>query len=502
MDYNLLQIGLAIVISLTFFHFFGILSTRFKKLPPGPYPLPLIGNLLSLVGTQPHISFANLSKSYGPIMSLKLGQQTTVVITSPALAKQVLQKQDLAFSSRYHPDAIHAQNHHKFSVAWMPVGPRFRNFRQIMSANMFSSNRLDENQHLRSSKIHQLIAYCNKYSQTREAVHVGLAVFRTTLNLISNTIFSKDVITEPFSDESGKDQEFKDLTSNMFIEIGRPNLVDYFPVLRRFDPNGIKSRLASYFEEMFKLFAKLIDERMEKRKSSDGIKYHDMLEVLLNESETNPQVIDRTHIDHLLLDLFAAATDTTTNTIEWAMTEVIKNSSILKKIQEELAQVIGRGNILEEADISRLPYLSCVVKETFRLHPVVPLLLPRKTEQNVEVCGYIVPKGSQVLVNVWAIGRDSNVWKNPLEFKPERFWESRVDVRGRDFELTPFGSGRRICPGLPLAYRIIPVILGSLLNSFDWKFEQGVIPESLDMEEKFGLTLEKEIPLRVIPIPL
>ncbi|KAL7212811.1 hypothetical protein ACSBR2_015489 [Camellia fascicularis] len=198
-------------------------------------------------------------------------------------------------------------------------------------------------------------------------------------------------------------------------------------------------------------------------------------------------------------DLFAAGTDTTSTTLEWAMTEILHNPKILSKARAELEQTIGKGKQVEESDITRLPYLQAIIKETFRLHPPAPLLLPHKVETDVEVCGFTVPKGAQVLVNAWAIGRDPSIWENPNLFMPERFLGSQVDVRGKDFELIPFGAGRRICPGLPLATRMVHLMLGSLINSFDWKLEDGIAPEDMKMEEKFGFTLKLAQPLHAIP---
>ena len=182
------------------------------------------------------------------------------------------------------------------------------------------------------------------------------------------------------------------------------------------------------------------------------------------------------------------------------MAELIHNPEVLSKAKEELNQIIGKGNPVEESDIARLPYLQAIVKETFRLHPPVPLLLPRKAEADVEIQGFTVPKGAQVLVNAWAIGRDSSIWENPNSFKPERFIGSEIDVKGRNFELIPFGAGRRICPGLPLAIRMLHLMLGSLIHTFDWKLEDGFKPEDMSMEDKFGLTLQMAQPLRAIPI--
>ncbi|KAK6781340.1 hypothetical protein RDI58_023524 [Solanum bulbocastanum] len=342
-----------------------------KKLPPGPSAWPIIGNI-HLLGAKPHISLASLAKKYGPIMSLKLGQITTIVISSSSIAKQVLKNQDQAFSSRFIPNAIQGHNYCEFSVGWLPVCPQWRTLRRILNINIFSPNRLDANQHLRSQKVNELIAYCEKCCQQGE-------------------------------------------------------------------------------------------------------------------------VLD---------DLFLAATDTTTSTLEWAMAEILKQPEIMKKVQVELAKIIGKGKSIEEADVTRLPYLQCIIKETLRMHPPAPFLVPRKVEQDVELFDYIIPKGSQVLVNVWSIGKDFTFWDEPLVFKPERFWGSDLDMRGQDFDLIPFGAGRRICPGFPLALRIVPVILGSLLNSFDWKLEADNGPEDLDMEEKFGITLAKAHPLRVIPFLL
>lgn len=185
--------------------------------------------------------------------------------------------------------------------------------------------------------------------------------------------------------------------------------------------------------------------------------------------------------------------------MEWALAELLHNPEALSKVKLELEQTIGKGNLVEESDVTRLPYLQAIVKETFRLHPAVPLLLPRKASNDIEVGGFTIPKDSQIFVNAWAIARDPSTWDNPNSFVPERFFGSDLDVKGRNFELIPFGGGRRICPGLPLAIRMLPLILGSLIHSFDWKLET-VTPKNMDMDDKFGITLQMAEPLLVVPI--
>ncbi|XP_059293738.1 geraniol 8-hydroxylase-like isoform X1 [Lycium ferocissimum] len=495
MDYYTLVLGS--IFALSFLYTLAKLTSKGnKKLPPGPSPWPIIGNL-HLLGAKPHISLANLAKIYGPIMSLKLGQITTVVISSSTIAKQVLKNQDQVFSGRFVPNALQAHNHYKFSVPWLPVCPQWRTLRRILNTNIFSSNRLDANQHLRSQKVKELLAYCEKCSQEGKALDVGQIAFKTNLNLLSNTLFSKD-LADPFSDSK---VELKDVIWGIMAEVGKPNLVDFFPILEKIDLQGIRRRTNIHFGKLFDLFDILINERLEEKRGFQGER-SDVLEAFLNISKENPTEINHNHIKSMFLDLFGAGTDTTTSTLEWAMTEILKQPRIMKKAQAELAEIIGKGKPIEETDVARLSYLQCIIKETLRMHPPVPLLLPRRVEQDVELCDYIIPKGSQVLVNVWAIGRDSTFWDDPLVFKPERFWSSDLDMRGKDFELIPFGAGRRICPGLPLALRMVPVMLGSLLNSFNWKLEADIGPMELDMEEKFGITLAKARPLQAIPSPL
>ncbi|KAJ0692465.1 putative geraniol 8-hydroxylase [Helianthus annuus] len=471
---------------------FSVLGVgRTRNLPPGPTRRPIIGNL-HLLGDQPHESLAKLAQIHGPIMSLKLGHITTVVISSRTAAKQVLQKQDIAFSARHAPDAVHACNHAGHSVAWLPVCTEWRTLRRILNSNIFSNKSLEANQHLRSQKVEELIAYCRKASLSNDYVDIGRAAFRTSLNLLSNTIFSKDVIN-PYED-SGK--EFKDAIGKIMEDAAKPNLVDFFPALKKIDPQGIRRRMTCNMKKVLEIFDELIEERLRTRKFEQD----DVLDVCLKFIQDNPNEINHTHIKSLVLDLFAAGTDTTSTTLEWAMAELLHNPHTLTKAKEELEEVVGKGKIVKEDDVLRLPYLSCVVKEALRLHPPAPLLLPRRVDKQVQLNGYTIPEGTQVLVNAWAIGRDPTIWDDSLEFKPERFLESMLDVRGQDFDLIPFGAGRRICPGLPLATRMVPIMLGSLLNNLNWNLDPKIKHETLDMTAKFGITLTKAKPLCVVPV--
>ncbi|XP_022737423.1 geraniol 8-hydroxylase-like isoform X1 [Durio zibethinus] len=434
-----------------------------SNLPPGPRRLPIFGNLFDL-GDKPHKSLAKLAETHGPVMSLKLGSLITVVVSTEKTAKEVLQKHDLTFSNRTIIDAVRACRHNEVGLPWIPVSPLWRNLRKVCTMHLFSSQKLYANQYLRRKKIQELTANIKKSCHTD--------------------------LVDPNSPLA---REFRKTMWGIVKLAGKPNLADYFPILRKIDPLGVRSKMTIHFDKMLDLFGKMFDERLQSRKAQGSTASSDMLDALVdNIIEGDSEELNKTHVTHLLLVLFVAGTDTTSSTLEWAMAELLRNPQVLSKAKQELKQAVGKGNPVQESDIIRLPYLQAIIKETFRMHPAAPLLVPRRAGANAEICGFTVPEGAQVFVNAWAIGRDPSIWENPSAFMPERFLGSDIDVKGRDFVLIPFGAGRRICPGLPLANRMLHLMLGSLIHSFDWKLEGGILPKDMNMEENLGL--------RAIPI--
>nr|GFB87715.1 geraniol 8-hydroxylase-like [Tanacetum cinerariifolium] len=182
------------------------------------------------------------------------------------------------------------------------------------------------------------------------------------------------------------------------------------------------------------------------------------------------------------------------------MTELLLNPDILLRVREEVSQKLEQEGKVEESKVLDLPYLQAVIKETMRLHFAAPLLAPHKTMSEVKIGNYIVPKNTQILVNAWAIARDERHWENPMEFLPDRFLKKKLlDYKGQNFEFIPFGSGRRRCPGMPLAHRMVSLIVASFVYHFDWKLPFP--KEEMDMNDVFGLTLLKAKPLIATPIP-
>lgn len=204
-------------------------------------------------------------------------------------------------------------------------------------------------------------------------------------------------------------------------------------------------------------------------------------------------------LDEHKQDMITGGTDTSSNTIEFAIAEMMYKPEVMKRVQEELEAVVGKDNMVEESHIHKLSYLQAVMKETLRLHPVLPLLIPHCPSETTNVGGYTIPKGSRVFLNVWAIHRDPSIWENPLEFDPTRFLlDAKLDFSGNDFSYFPFGSGRRICAGIAMAERTVLYFLATLLHLFDWTIPQG---KELDVSERFGIVLKKKVPLVAIPTP-
>lgn len=428
-------------------------------------------------------------------MHLKFGYLNTVIVSTPEAAREVLKTHDQTLSGRSPPNSILSINHHNVSVAWThPSSPHWRLLRRLSVTQLFSPQRVEATKALRMKKVQEFVSFVNESSEREEAVDISRASFITVLNIISNILFSVDL----GSYGSEKSNGFHDSVLGGMEAAGRPDLANFFPFLAFLDLQGNSKKMKLCTDRLFKVFRGFIDTKTAEKSLTNNQKdasNSDFLDAILDLTVGDEAELDNNDIEHLLLDMFIAGTDTTSSTLEWAMAELLSNPETMVKAQAEIESMIGQNGLIQEPDISELPYIQAVVKETLRLHPPVPLLLPRKADTDVEIFGYIVPKDAQVLVNVWAIGRDPNVWENPTRFEPERFGGKETDVKGRDYELTPFGAGRRICPGLPLAVKMVSLMLVSLLYSFDWK-----LPNTVDMDETFGVTLHKAKPLHAIPV--
>lgn len=252
-----------------------------KKLPPGPRGLPIIGNLFA-IGDRPHESLAKLAKIHGPLMTIQLGFNTTVVATSAEMAKEILLKNDQAFLGRPIPHAVTAEHNYELSVAWLSGGPKWRSLRKICNSQIFTPQRLDALQGLRNQMMNGMVKAITQASEAKEPINIGRLVFGTTLNLLSNSMFCVDILDS----KSNAIEELKQLIGKIMELSGKPNLSDFFPFLKPLDPQGIKREIKISYDHMHSLLDGIVGQRLKRRKSSSE-RYGDFLDILLDQSQVS-----------------------------------------------------------------------------------------------------------------------------------------------------------------------------------------------------------------------
>ncbi|KAI8525994.1 hypothetical protein RHMOL_Rhmol13G0273900 [Rhododendron molle] len=466
------------------------------KLPPGPKGWPVIG-ALPLLGTMPHVSLAQMAKKYGPIIYLKMGTCDMVVASTPDSARAFLKTLDMNFSNRPPNAGSTYMAYNRQDMVFADYGPRWMSLRKLCNLHMLGAKALEDSAGIRAIETGLMVRAMCESSQRGEAVVIPEMLTFAMANIIGQVILGHRV----FGEKGAESNEFKDMVVEHMTLAGQFNVGDFIPAIAWIDLQGIERKMKRAINKWDALIRKMVTEHTELAHEREG--NPDFLDVLMANTE-NPQGpgLSMTNIKALLLDLFTAGTDTSSSVIEWALSEMLLNSDILKRAQEEMDRVIGRNRRLQASDIPKLPYLQALCKETFRKHPSTPLNLPRMASEACEVDGYYIPKDTRLIVNIWAIGRDPDIWENPLEFNPERFLSgkpAKMDPRGNDFELIPFGAGRRICAGARMGVVMVEYFLGTLVHSFDWKLPDGMV--ELNMDETFGIALQKAVPLAAMVTP-
>ncbi|KAK8563478.1 hypothetical protein V6N12_035624 [Hibiscus sabdariffa] len=473
------------------------------KLPPGPPGWPIFGNIFDL-GTMPHRTLTCLRDQYGQVIWLRLGAVNTMAILSTKAATELFKNHDLTFAERTIRETMRAHDYHKSSLALAPYGSYWRVMRRLVTVDMLVNKRINETAQIRRKCIDNMLRWIEDEtrkirgdSNGNNGIQLARFVFLLSFNLLGNLLLSRDLL-DPDSKEGS---EFFDVMTTLMECSGKGNLADFFPWLKWLDPQGIKRNMKKDLGKALEIASKFVKQRMEDKKWSEN-NNRDFLDMLLEfqgNGKDEPAKFSEQDVNVFILELFLAGSETTSSTVEWAFTELLCNPETMVKVKEELSRVVGPNKRVEESDIGNLHYLNAVIKETFRLHPPIPLLVPRKAMRDAEFMGYHIPQNTQVFVNVWAIGRDPEVWDDPLLFKPERFIGSKIDYKGHNYELIPFGAGRRMCAGVALGERVVHLVLGSLLHHFDWELGGNVTKETIDMQDSLGITMRKLEPLLAVP---
>ncbi|KAK8527109.1 hypothetical protein V6N12_054334 [Hibiscus sabdariffa] len=455
-----------------------------QNLPPAPRKLPLIGHLHHLLFCLPYRRLAELAKRHGPLMHLQLGELSHVVVSSPEVAKEVMKTHDLNFASRPFllvPEIIW----YNFSdVAFAPYGASWRQLRKVCTMELFSMKRVQSFRSIREEQVSSFIR--SIFSNTGSEINIGEMLRNLSYSITLNSVFGT---------RCKQHDTFVSTVRKVLKAFHGFSIAELFPSVKLLPMiTGVRPKLERFRHDLDGMLDIIIEEHRVSNtnpKNDDDVT-EDLVDVLLKLQNQGgfefPLTTD--NIKAVLLDILIGGTETSSTTVEWAMSEMIKSPRILEQAQAEVRKAYERTGYVNESKLHELNYLKLVIKETLRLHPPVPLLIPRESRERCEINGYEIPAKTKVIVNAWAIGRDSNHWNEVERFNPERFTDISVDYKGTNFELIPFGAGRRMCPGMSYALAVVELTLAQLLYHFDWKVPNGIKNEDLDMSEAVGITVE------------
>lgn len=470
------------------------------SLPPSPTKLPIIGNLHQLRGL-PHHALQALAQKYGPFMFLHFGRVPTLVVSSADGARAVMKTYDHVLSSRPELEIPNRLLYGK-DVAFVPYGEYWRQVRKICVSQLLSAKKVKSFRFVREEEVALLL------DMIKESSFSGSINLSKLFNSITNDITCRIVLGKKYNERDGG-RRFKDVLEEFTYLLGCSNIGDFIPSLSWVNKlNGLYARVEKNFREFDSFLDEVVEEHIVKtRNIGSEEEEEDFVDVMLRveKDSTLGVPITRDHTKAVILDMFAAGTDTSAVVLEWAMSELLKHHGIMEEVQQEVRDIAAGKLVLMESDTEEMHYLRSVIKEAIRLHPPIPFLVPRESMKNVRIQGYDIPAKTTIIINAFTIGRDPTSWEEPERFWPKRFLDGgssvSVDFKGQHFQLIPFGAGRRGCPGMLFATATAEIALANLLNRFDWSLPNGMEGKDLDMLEIGGLTIRRMNELVLIGKP-
>ncbi|KAD4385508.1 hypothetical protein E3N88_25676 [Mikania micrantha] len=484
-----------------------------KRLPEVAGSWPIIGHLHLLAGSQvAHKVLGSMADKFGPIFTVKLGVHRVLVVCSAEMAKECLTTNDRVFASRPNAMASELMGYNYASVGLAPHGPYWRMIRKLIVLELTSQHRLQMLARIKVSEVKSSMMdiyrtwVTNARSSERVIVDMKQWFGKLVVNIVVKMMFGNH-----FSPGEQNGDEFLKAITRFAQLVGEFVPSDFIPWIRWLDLGGYEMKMKKTALEMDAAINGWLEDHKKKRNYASTLQVDEskdqeifMAALLRRVEEAAKEELYGFNADDVVkstcLSLFTAATDTTEATLTWTLALLVNNPMVLKKAQQELENLVGKDRKVEESDMSKLVYLQAIIKESMRLYPVAPLSVPHESTEDCIVSGYMVPKGTRLLINVWKIHHDPQIWTNPLEFQPERFLTSKkeVDLKGRHFELIPFGSGRRMCLGMSFALESLQLILASIIHAFEF---QNPSNEKINMTESSGIVNHKVGPFELLVAP-
>ncbi|XWS76055.1 hypothetical protein CRYUN_Cryun01aG0144500 [Craigia yunnanensis] len=472
--------------------------------------LPFIGHMHLLGGKRTLAqTWGAMADKYGPIFTIRLGVFPALIISNHEAVKECFTTNDRVLANRPRSNAGIYLGYDHAGFGFAPYGEYWREMRKLAMVELLSGRRLETLKHVQFSEVNAFIkdlySFCKKNEQNPgPKIAISHKFEALTLNTIMRLVAGKRY----FSDADGEDDEeaahvTKVIKDFMYVSgLFAPSEV--IPFLGWMDSifTGQVKSMKHVAKEIDSIVGRWVEEHKLKRLKSEPGDSQDFIDLLLSAIEEDSMFgyTRETIIKATVMNLFLAGSDTTSITLTWILSNLMNNRHALSCAQEELDLKVGRDKWVQDSDIEKLVYLQAVIKETLRLYPPGPISVPHEAREDCSISGYHVQKGTRVIVNLWKMHRDPRIWSNPDEFQPERFLTSHanVDVMGQHFELIPFGSGRRSCPGMTLALQMTHLTIARILHGFDLTTP---FDEPVDMTEGLGITMPKATPLEVILSP-
>ncbi|CAN6380892.1 unnamed protein product [Urochloa humidicola] len=473
----------------------SLLAAKPKQhnLPPGPWTLPVIGNLHHLIGSPSlHHALRRLSLKHGPVMTFRLGEVPAMVVSTLEAAREVMKAHDVTFSDRYINATVGAFTFDGADIVSAPYGERWRQLRKICVLELLGAARVLSFRRIREEEVARFMGNLAMPSVSSLSSPPVVNLSKMISRFVNDTF-----VRESIGSQCKYQDEYLDALDTAVRQTSGLAVSDLFPssrLMRVLDTAPRK--VLACRNRIQRILEQIIQETKEAGNESEG--FVGVLLRLQKDRSTQIPLDDGTVIA-IMYDMFSAGSETSSTVLTWCMTELVRNPEAMAKAQEEVREAFNGKNMIVEDDLKGLTYINLVIKEALRLHTPVPLL-PRKCREACQFMGYDIPKGMAVLINMWAISRDPRYWDDPEEFKPERFENTDLDYKGTNFEFIPFGGGRRICPGMNLGVGNIELALASLLYHFDWKLPDGIEPKDVDVFEAAGIIASKKTSLMVCPV--